>query len=473
MAAPYVKIVASVSGGAPTSGGLAVLTSDTVQLDLESTAGIATVLWEIYDYPVGYAGPAGWTVDAPGNRFWYAGLVPPVLDMSGAPWGKYLLRATGDNGVRGGVVAVLPADGTTMRDESTALVIYSQNGLVSVAAFETTQFDSVRGWAGQLKQDLHAIDSLLGGGGGGGASPGWVRPVLSRDENTPPGSPTGGDRYMLGAAPTGDWSGHAYQIAEWSGATWVFTVPEDGTTVWIDDEDLELTWTGTAWVQSGLPTTAALDDVLSWNGTAWVAGAVPTGFSVSSFTGPTTTQETGATITTPSFTATYSATPSSASVSDNVGAGSTAWSNPYTSGTRAGSFTKSTSGQSVTFTLSAVRGGTTATKTLTVTWASRVFYGVATIPGAYNEAFIEGLASSVVSTTRARTIAVTASGAQHVYYCLPVSYGTPTFTTNGLSGGFTKVASAVSVTNANGATTTYDVWESNQAGIGSQSIVIT
>lgn len=46
--------------------------------------------------------------------------------------------------------------------------------------------------------------------------------------NTPPGSPTDGDRYIVGSSPTGAWAGHAHEVATYIGTAWVFLAPISG-----------------------------------------------------------------------------------------------------------------------------------------------------------------------------------------------------------------------------------------------------
>lgn len=48
--------------------------------------------------------------------------------------------------------------------------------------------------------------------------------------NTPPDTPTDGDTYIIGGAPTGAWAGKAYYVAAWSAAlsTWQFYTPQNG-----------------------------------------------------------------------------------------------------------------------------------------------------------------------------------------------------------------------------------------------------
>lgn len=49
---------------------------------------------------------------------------------------------------------------------------------------------------------------------------------------TPPISPAEGDCWVVGAAPTGDWAGHAGAIAGWTAAGWRFVPAREGLAVW-------------------------------------------------------------------------------------------------------------------------------------------------------------------------------------------------------------------------------------------------
>ena len=48
--------------------------------------------------------------------------------------------------------------------------------------------------------------------------------------NTPPASPVEGSFYIIGAAPSGDWAGHAGEMARWSShvSAWEFFTPKNG-----------------------------------------------------------------------------------------------------------------------------------------------------------------------------------------------------------------------------------------------------
>jgi hypothetical protein len=74
----------------------------------------------------------------------------------------------------------------------------------------------------------------------------WQESVLDKDLATPPGSPATGARYWVAGSPTGAWSGHASQIAQWSGSAWVFSTPDNGTAFLVEDENLQYVWTGSS-----------------------------------------------------------------------------------------------------------------------------------------------------------------------------------------------------------------------------------
>ena len=92
-----------------------------------------------------------------------------------------------------------------------------------------------------------------------------LKGVVDRAVNTPPGSPTDGDAYIIGAAPTGAWAGRANAIAVRVGTVWRFIPGNDdagsaiaigarheGLTLWVNDENVRYTWSGSAWVQASI-----------------------------------------------------------------------------------------------------------------------------------------------------------------------------------------------------------------------------
>lgn len=84
--------------------------------------------------------------------------------------------------------------------------------------------------------------------------------VISVALNTPPGSPTQGDTYILGASPTGVWAGRANCLAGYFGTGWVFVPGNDssgaaiamgarheGLKVWSKADNAFYIWSGSAW----------------------------------------------------------------------------------------------------------------------------------------------------------------------------------------------------------------------------------
>lgn len=71
--------------------------------------------------------------------------------------------------------------------------------------------------------------------------------VVDRNLAAPPGAPTEGARYIIAAAPTGAWAGHANHVAAYQDGAWAFSVPNEGWLAWISDEDVLVSWSGTAW----------------------------------------------------------------------------------------------------------------------------------------------------------------------------------------------------------------------------------
>lgn len=93
--------------------------------------------------------------------------------------------------------------------------------------------------------------------------------VKDKDLSTPPASPVSGERYVVKATGAGAWLGKNNNIAEWSGTAWIFTTPNVGTTLFVDDESKQYSWNGTAWVISGAgPQTITAGNGLTGGGQA-------------------------------------------------------------------------------------------------------------------------------------------------------------------------------------------------------------
>jgi hypothetical protein len=94
--------------------------------------------------------------------------------------------------------------------------------------------------------------------------------VLSRVD-TPPAAPTANDLYIVGATPTGLWTGQTNNLARWDGAAWQFEAPKANESHLIESVAETWHWNGTAWVKVAAATTtggpAAAGDL-------WMVGAI-------------------------------------------------------------------------------------------------------------------------------------------------------------------------------------------------------
>jgi hypothetical protein len=88
-----------------------------------------------------------------------------------------------------------------------------------------------------VNQALTRIDAVLGNG------------AKSRILATPPTTPTSGDLYIIAASPTGAWAGQAGKLAFYD-TIWRFITPVEGMTVWVNNEDVLVTFDGTNWIVS-------------------------------------------------------------------------------------------------------------------------------------------------------------------------------------------------------------------------------
>jgi hypothetical protein len=71
--------------------------------------------------------------------------------------------------------------------------------------------------------------------------------------NTPPGSPTVGQCWVVGSSPTGAWAGKASQIAQaLDGGGWFFVAPFKRLRRWNETTDEYVMFNGTNWVSEGL-----------------------------------------------------------------------------------------------------------------------------------------------------------------------------------------------------------------------------
>lgn len=113
----------------------------------------------------------------------------------------------------------------------------------------------------------------------------------------------------------------------------------------------------------------------------------------------------------------------------------------------------------------------TATRTVTISFQPKVYWGVADNKASYASADILALEGSALASNRNRTFSANAGTGKHIIYAIPSSFGTPTFNVGGFDGGFIKVGT-IEHTNASGYKQNYDVWKSVNAGLGQTSVTV-
>ena len=111
----------------------------------------------------------------------------------------------------------------------------------------------------------------------------------------------------------------------------------------------------------------------------------------------------------------------------------------------------------------------TATKTTAINFLNGVYWGVAEDKADFDSAFILGLTKGLQGS-KAKTFTVNAGATQHIYYAIPSRYGTPSFKVGGFEGGFAKV-DTIEFTNASGYAENYDIYKSDNPGLGNTTVV--
>lgn len=75
--------------------------------------------------------------------------------------------------------------------------------------------------------------------------------VADKNLTAPPGSPSLGDRYIVGTSATGGWSGKDGQVTAYDGDGWVFFDPADGWIAWVEDEAKAYRYVSSSWISLG------------------------------------------------------------------------------------------------------------------------------------------------------------------------------------------------------------------------------
>lgn len=116
------------------------------------------------------------------------------------------------------------------------------------------------------------------------------------------------------------------------------------------------------------------------------------------------------------------------------------------------------------------RGATDSAST-SITFLNGVYYGVLESGVSVDSAAILTLTRKLQSS-KSITFTADAGAAQQIVYAIPTRYGTPNFNVGGFDGGFAK-AKTFDFTNASGYTESYDVWMSENVGLGSTTVKVS
>lgn len=169
-----VQAQVSIASGANQTGGVIAAFGQSVALTGVNTTGWTSALWAIYDYPVGFTAPAGWSTDANGVIYYQPTnptTPPPAFNLpaSGANnWGKFAVRlSVNGNPLQRNSDGSLNAQYVSgLTDESLMIDVPSPVlGMHGIASNESAQYDKLRGWTGDVMQSLRKADQAIGGGG--------------------------------------------------------------------------------------------------------------------------------------------------------------------------------------------------------------------------------------------------------------------------------------------------------------------
>ena len=126
-----------------------------------------------------------------------------------------------------------------------------------------------------------------------------------------------------------------------------------------------------------------------------------------------------------------------------------------------------------TFTLQANDGKNNVSKNISYSFTNKVWYGSAS-EGTYDDAFILGLSTGKLQTSKSGTYTVTVADREYFFIAMPQNYNNADKLVGKIGGfetEFSKVAT-LNHTNASGYATNYNVYKSTNASLGAISFII-
>lgn len=137
------------------------------------------------------------------------------------------------------------------------------------------------------------------------------------------------------------------------------------------------------------------------------------------------------------------------------------------------SYAKTVFNSNVVFTITTTSGIITKAVTNTLTWGQPVYAGLGLFDGYLGtpEEFIKNLDYKIVTTERNHTFTVNTSFNYRAYFACRSDYENINFVVNGMYGGFNKILTIPNFDNGFGFIESYDLYESDNAGLG--EIILT
>lgn len=86
-----------------------------------------------------------------------------------------------------------------------------------------------------VNESLQTLDTVVAG------------TVEEPPRNDPPGSPTVGESYIVGAAPTGTWTGNPLAVAAYTSAGWRLMSPQEGMVFHVRSNNATAAYRGGGW----------------------------------------------------------------------------------------------------------------------------------------------------------------------------------------------------------------------------------
>ena len=120
-----------------------------------------------------------------------------------------------------------------------------------------------------------------------------------------------------------------------------------------------------------------------------------------------------------------------------------------------------------TYSLEATDGKTTATKSISISFANGRYHGVA-VEGEYDSTFILKLTKNL-ATSKNCSFTVTCGTDRYIFFAIPSRFGVPKFTVGGFEGGFSLVAT-IDFTNSSNYTEPYDIYKSENSNLGNTTV---